>query len=69
MIERIIDVDIDPKGVRLDVAFEYELGEIKATVLVDIVSVLEKLAAKTDNKIDDALVEMVNKALYPECSQ
>jgi hypothetical protein len=34
-----------------------------------LVYILEKLAEKTDNKIDDHMVEMVKKALQPSEAQ
>lgn len=35
---------------------------VKATIEVDIVAVIELAAAKTENKVDDALVAAVKKA-------
>lgn len=36
--------------------------EIKANAKVDIVKILEEMAAKTDNTIDDGLVQMFKMA-------
>lgn len=38
-------------------------GKLQLVVEVDLIAELKKLAAKSDNKIDDALVELVEKAL------
>jgi len=39
------------------------LGVVALTGEVDLIAILTLAAAKTDNKIDDAIVEMVEKAL------
>jgi len=42
---------------------DVKFGEGKISIELPIVEVLRKLALRSDNKIDDALVELVAKAL------
>jgi hypothetical protein len=58
-------VDVDAKGVaRAEAKWDEGSGlKAGAFVEVDILDILKMLAAKTDNKIDDALVGMIASAL------
>lgn len=57
-------VDVTPQGIAKAEA-SWSEGGVKAGafVEVDVVEILEKLALKSDNKIDDAVVNMIKGAL------
>ena len=57
-------VDVSPFGV-VKASINWSEGGVTAgaSVEVDVVDILEKLAAKSDNKIDDAIVAVVKNAL------
>lgn len=57
-------VDVNAQGIARAEA-NWAEGGVKAGafVEVDVVEILEKLAAKSDNKIDDAIVGMIKSAL------
>lgn len=48
-----VSVDVDAKGV----------VEVAASVKVDLIAELEKLAARSDNSVDDKIVALVKAAL------
>lgn len=57
-------VDVSSSGIaRAEI--NYAEGALKggAYVEIDVVQALEQLAAKTDNKVDDAMVAMIKGAL------
>lgn len=57
-------VDVSPFGVaKAEITWSEGGTKAGAFIEVDVVEILEKLAAKTDNKVDDALVGMVKSAL------
>lgn len=57
-------VDVDAKGM-VKAELTYAEGSVKggAFVELDLVDLLEKAAAKTENTIDDAAVKMIKSAL------
>lgn len=57
-------VDVSPFGV-VKASINWSEGGVTAgaSVEVDVIDILEKLAVKSDNKIDDAIVNMVKSAL------
>lgn len=59
-----IVLDVSSSGIAT-AKIDWAEGGTKAGVFVevDVMSILEKLAANTDNKIDDAMVGMVKSAL------
>lgn len=57
-------VDVSASGIARAEA-NWAEGGVKAAAIIeiDVVPILEMLAAKTDNKIDDAMVAMIKGAL------
>jgi len=63
MIDQIVDVNVEDGEVFLNIALEFELGEIHTVFMLDIIGVMRKLAERTDSKVDDNLVDMLERAL------
>lgn len=57
-------LDVNASGIAT-AKIDWAEGGTKAGIFVevDVMSILEKLAASTDNKIDDAMVSMIKGAL------
>lgn len=56
-------VELTAKGLAISAAYDGKLADAALTINVSIVELLRELAKKTDNKIDDVMVEMIAKAL------
>lgn len=54
-----IDVVVEGKAVKIKI----EAGLVKGEIEIPIIEILKELAKKSDNKIDDAIVDLVEKAL------
>lgn len=59
---KYVDVVVEGGIVKLKV----DGGLVKGELQLPLVEILKELAKKTDNKIDDAMVELIEKALAPE---
>lgn len=54
-----VDIIVEGKIVKI----KLEAGLVNGVIEIPLIEILKQLAAKTDNKIDDAIVELVEKAL------
>jgi hypothetical protein len=61
--EVTIHEELTPQGIVLTANYEGKLGRAMFTIEVDVVHVLRQLADKSENKVDDAIVDMVEHAL------
>lgn len=58
-----LEADFEAGQVVLKGEFKHEFGSVELNVKLPLIAVLKMAAAKSDNKIDDQLVELVEKAL------
>jgi len=59
-----VNVNVEGSKAVLALAMSKEgMGEVSLAVKVEIVTILEKLAADTSNKVDDVMVDMFKKAM------
>lgn len=56
---KYIDVVVEGKAVKV----KFEAGPVTGELKLPLVELLKQLATKTDNKVDDKLVEMLDAAL------
>lgn len=57
------DVDFVDGKIKVDLSYMGAQGEAGLYIKLDLVAMLEMAAAKTDNKIDDAVVSMIKGML------
>ena len=57
------NVELTAEGLSISVKYDGKLADAELSINVSVIELLRELAKKTDNKIDDMLVEMVAKAL------
>lgn len=62
-MEDFYDIEIEDGEIRIGVAFIHENGDIRGSIMVDVVSLMRKLADRTDNRIDDHLVDLIENAI------
>lgn len=56
---KYVDVVVEGKAIKVKI----DAGLVQGEIILPLVEILKQLAAKSDNKIDDAIVELVEKAL------
>ena len=61
--EVTVHEELTAQGAVFSAEYNGKLGRAIFSVEVDVVHVLRQLAEKTENKIDDALIDMVEHAL------
>lgn len=61
--ETALTADITAKGVIVSANYDGKYANASLKVEVKAIDLLRELAKRTDNKIDDGLVELVAKAL------
>lgn len=58
-----VSVDMEGKDVVIKGAYSHEFGSIELVSKVSLISILKVAASKSDNQIDDKIVEMVEGLL------
>ena len=56
-------LDFKGKKALVSAVYTNEVGNIDVGIEIDLVEILKIAASKTDNKIDDTIVKLVDKAL------
>lgn len=63
MEEKKVEVHYQDGKVVLEAEYSQELGSVKMSASVSLMAILEKVAAQSETKLDDQVVEVLKKLL------